>query len=179
MITGKVKLRIKGLSRFAAVLSSGDNKHLRDAYTKWAVRYRSFVQEEFVKNSRGGGLWPALKPATIARRRKNSAVILRDTNTLFAALNPVFSGTPGQFQQPLKHGIEVGFGGPSGHPDAPLTVAQLAAVHNTGARIKGGRIPKRKIIHQLTADLKSKMGVDMDLALHRIAMDELKEHVGG
>lgn len=74
--------------------------------TKWGARYRSFVQERFDIFSKGGGDWPPLKASTVARRRKGRkkskkprATILRDTNTLFTALQPQFRGAPGAIEQ--------------------------------------------------------------------------------
>lgn len=74
---------------------------------KWGVRYRSFIQERFDTYSKGGGDWPPLKASTVKARRsgkkskkkKPKATILRDTSTLFTALQPQFAGAPGAIEQ--------------------------------------------------------------------------------
>ena len=113
----------------------------RNVYNQWAVRYRSFARERFVTFSRGGGNWSPLKRKR-RRGEKKRAALLRDTGTLFAALDIQFRNKPGQLQKDLPKGVQVGFGGPARHPKARITIAELAAVHHFGL----GRVPAREII---------------------------------
>jgi len=68
--------------------------------------------------------------------------ILINTGLLFAATKPVFMNAPGQLQEFLGNGIEVGFGGPGRYPDGNATIADVAAFHQRG----GGRLPQRRIL---------------------------------
>lgn len=127
---------------------------------QWGVRYRSFIQQRFDLFSKGGGNWPPLKPATIARRRKGpgtgNIAILRDTGTLFRALNPVL-GSPGSFEQiTAPWTIVLGFGGEAIHPSGRATIADIASFHNSGA----GYLPKRQIIVNPPEELLKEMAKD-------------------
>lgn len=112
----------------------------RKVFLQWAARYRGFVRERFVLFSRGGGDWPPLKRKR-KRGARSRAALLRDTGTLFGALDIQFTGKPGQLQRIIPDGIQVGFGGPAKHPKAKISVAQLAAIHHSGVGV-----PKREII---------------------------------
>lgn len=125
----------------------------RKVFRQWAARYRSFVQLRFDKYSKGGGSWPPLKPATIARRRKPArgtkkgaarvVSILRDTGLLFNALSPRLASAPGALQEDLSDGILVGYGGAHRHSTGgKATIADIASFHQKG----GGRLPARPII---------------------------------
>lgn len=129
-----------------------------DLLKQWAARYRSFVQERFVKLSRGGGEWPPLKTRV--------GSILRDTNTLFAALSPAFSGAPGALQQKIPFGIRVGFGGPGGHPGGP-SVTEIARWHHEGA----GFLPVREIIVTPPQRVVTAMRVDAERAVAKTIKD--------
>jgi hypothetical protein len=79
-----VRLNLSGLKNFrqsvAAQLSGGGSGPMRDAMHQAAARLRSWWQQRFLTNSRGGGDWPALKPSTIRGRRstaKNKMVAAR------------------------------------------------------------------------------------------------------
>lgn len=116
------------------------------ALKQWAAIYRGFVQERFDKFSKGGGNWKPLAPSTIAGRRKGGGVglvatILRDTNTLYAALDP---GTlkPGAIEQHTNFGVTVGYGGGDRHPEGQVSIADIAGWHDQGTN----RIPQRQII---------------------------------
>jgi len=109
-----------------------------------------------VTYSRGGGNWKPLKRKR-RRGKRARASLLRDTGTLFAALNVVFSGAAGQLQKLIPKGIRVGFGGPGKHPKALITVAELAAVHNFGL----GRVPKREIIVDPSIKVLNEMANDI------------------
>lgn len=168
-VTAKVTVDLKPLRRFASEiekdLTQNGNGEVAKALSKWAVRMRGFLQKRFASLSRGGGEWPPLSPRTIAGRRKGSSSILRDTGTLFAALNPVFDGRAGAIEQRIKYGVRVGYGSPAKHPKSQsMTISQIAEIHQLGL----GRNPVRRIIvppDQATLDAMVK---DMELAVSRI-----------
>jgi len=113
----------------------------QDLLTQWAVRYRTFVQRRFVAQSRGAGEWlPLIRGRRRGSRRR--AAILRDTDMLFGALSPSFSGSPGQHEERRGFSIIVGYGGPARHPGSSVSVADIASFHQVGA----GFLPVRKII---------------------------------
>jgi len=163
MIRAVVHLELSGLERFRHEVSKPQGP-IRDALRQWGHRYRTFVQRRFVKYSRGGGDWPPLK----YKRRRGSrarAAILRDTGTLFRALDPVWRSNPGAIQQDLPFGIRVGYGGPHRHPKAGISIADLAAIHDQGL----GRMPKRQIIVQPDNRTRAQMVSDMQRALKKLA----------
>ncbi len=106
--------------------------------------------------SRGKGTWAPLK-----RKRKRGqlkhAAILRDTGTLFAALDVQFRRAPGQHQKEIPHGVQVGFGGPARHPRAPMSVSDLASIHHFGL----GRVPERPIIVEPPQEVLDQMSGDV------------------
>lgn len=148
-----VKINLRGLSAFQREVSGDLRKkgqgRIRKALRQCAAVYRSDMSERFDTFSKGGGDWAPLKKSTIARRRKGrnkkakrKASILRDTGTLFAALNTRFTGKPGQVEKDIPFGIRVGIGGSGKHPSGSITVAKIASFHQLGK----GRLPKRQII---------------------------------
>ncbi len=168
-----VKVDLRGLKRFQRAVSDGlrgGGGPVHNAIRQWAARYRSFAQQRFDRFSKGGG-WPALKEKTINRRRKGKkgrgigAAILRDTGTLFSALDLQFTQKPGQLQQDIPFGVRVGYGGPARHPKGGATVADIANFHQTGA----GRLPVRKIIVDPDEHTITLMAGDMERALERTA----------
>lgn len=180
-----VDVNLSGLKKYSASVDAQlhhrESGPITKAFKQWGVRYRSFLQERFDKFSKGGGNWPKLKPATIARRRKgkfkgkrrkNAAgmlvtvqvAILRDMGILYAVLSPIFSGKPGQLEDHIPFGIRVGFGGPHRHPNAKATIADIASFHNAGL----GHLPVRQIIVDPTIALQSQMTQDMDRGLKQM-----------
>lgn len=164
---------------------------IRDALRQWAARYRGYTRQRFVNNSKGGGDWKQLRPSTIARRRKGERVqgrrrtsasqkileqrgglsvavggvaILRDTNTLFAAMDPQ-PGKPGSIEQDIPFGIRVGYGGPHRHPSGKATIADIALFHQTGVP---GRMPARPIIVEPDKRVIAGMADDMQRAMNRM-----------
>ena len=134
-----ISFRIIGWGNVLKKLPLTNRQH-RKFFKLAAVRYRSEMQERFDKYSRGGGDWPPLKRV----RARNAAAggsgrqsILRDTNTLFRTVTPVFQGLPGQEEKLLRNGISVMIRGGS-HPSGNLTVGQIARLHQSGA----GHLPK-------------------------------------
>ena len=184
MLKATTKVNLKGLDQFLNELDHDlraggqltGGSPISNAIKQWAVRYRSFIQERFVLFSRGGGDWAPLKPATIKRRRKGRgsgliAAILRDTNTMFAALNPEFTGKPGAIQEKIPFGVRVGFGGPGRYSKrgkvGKATIADIASFHQRGA----GHLPKREIIVEPSQKVVDLMAEDMRRALKRLAED--------
>lgn len=149
----------------AAKLMTLDSPARRKVYKQWAARFRSFLQLRFDKFSRGGGNWPRLKKQTIARRRTGRRAkkigrktsLLRDTDTMFSALDVRFTSKPGAIEKMVRNGIKVGFGGPAKHPKASMTVAKLAVIHQEGK----GNVPQRKII--VGPDRRTKQGMASDV----------------
>ncbi len=160
--TVNVRIWTGPLAKLKKVLSFGANgtAHPRTIkmYKRIGYLYRSFAQRRYVKASRGDGTWVPLKGerkrniAANQRRQRRAAktgkpfeykysAILRDTNTLFGALNP-FSPGPGGIEEITNGGVELGFGGDAIHKLAPLSIADLAAIHHFGTK----HIPERPII---------------------------------
>jgi hypothetical protein len=143
---------------------------------QWGARYRGFAMKRFDIFSKGGGDWAPLKPATIARRRKGKGTgaiaILRDTSTLFRALNPIL-GQPGQLEQyPGTFTVELGFGGNQAHPNSKATIADIAAFHNFGM----GNNPKRQIIVVPDAHTLEQMSKDAERNLSADAQKKTTGH---
>lgn len=142
---------------------------IRDVLKKWAARYRSFAQLRFDRFSKGGGNWKPLAPSTLRRRRKGKrknvrkATILRDTGTLFAALDPTFTSRPGQLEKNIPFGITVGYGGPHRHPKGRVTIADIASFHQEG----GPRLPKRELIVKPDGKTLAAMANDMVMAFRK------------
>ena len=173
-----VKLDLKGLENFAKAIATNSPAIVK-TLKQWGVRYRGFVQRRFNTYSKGGGDWPPLAPATIKRRRKGKrkggkVAILRDTGTLFRALNPVL-GQPGQLEEyPGTFSVRLGIGGPVLHPGSgyglkgTATIADIASFHNFGMGV-----PKRQIIVEPDEPLKAKMAGDAERNLNKEAKDTI------
>lgn len=172
MITGNVIIRLKGLKQFKSDVTQNQSEGpIRTAIRQWGFRYRGAMQERFVKFSRGGGNWPPLKYKRKRGERKRAA-ILRDTNTMFGALNPAFISAPGQYQEDISWGIKVGYGGPSGYVKgkSAATVADVAEFHQTGA----GHLPVRKTIVIPEPRVINSMANDMQRALIKLGKQRVE-----
>lgn len=149
----------------AAKLMDLDSSARRKVYKQWAMRVRSFLQLRFAKFSRGGGDWPPLKKRTIARRRVGrrakkigrKTALLRNTDTMYNALDVRFTSKPGAIEKMVRDGIKIGFGGSARHPKASMTVVKLAVIHQEGK----GNMPQRKII--VKPDRRTKQGMASDV----------------
>lgn len=148
MARSKTKLNLKPLDAFMrGVKRAPPGGPIDRVYRQWGARYLAFTRRRFAKQSRGGGDWTPLKPATIKRRRKGkgkgaSAAILRDTSTLFGALT---IGAPGNLFKRIRKGIRVGFGGPARYVKGKgghATITRIAQWHQEGK----GNLPERKIL---------------------------------
>jgi len=164
MFVIKVINNFAPLKKFARLFASGSsfsgfNSPFRNMLEQWGERYLSYAQNHFLKSSRGGGDWPALKPATIRQRRKGKGKgkpsILYDTGMLFRALT---RGQRGNRFDIKGYSVTVGYAGNSRHRKGKLTIKELAEIHNEGK----GHVPKRQIIikpdgrllHQMRNDAK-------------------------
>jgi phage tail sheath protein FI len=90
--------------------------------------------------------------------------ILRDTGTLFMALTPRFVAAPGQLQEDVPYGIEVGFGGPARYPKGAATIADVATFHQFG----NPRLPARQILVDVPPEVAEQMTADMEAAIHQV-----------
>jgi hypothetical protein len=172
-----VKVDLSGLKRFSAAVSAdlrgSGNGPIRVALRQWGARFRAYIRERFVEFSRGGGDWAPLADSTKRKRRgprkgakgARTYSILRDTGTLLNAVDPTFSGKPGQLQEDIPFGIRVGYGGPARHPKGKATIADIAAFHQVGS----GTLPCRKIIVAPSAGVQQQMKSDMQKAVDALA----------
>ena len=114
-------------------------------YLKWlrlsAQRTRSFWFRRFDRFSRGGGNWKSTKRRKGSRRGRKARILVL-TKTLLRALSPIMRGLPGQWERIRGNSIQTGYGGSARHPQAGMTVRNLAKIHQTGM----GVMPQRKII---------------------------------
>jgi len=169
-----VNLQLTGLTNFYKSLSTNSPAILK-TMKQWGARYRSFSQRRFDLFSKGGGNWPPLAESTIKRRRKGkrksgTIAILRDTGTLFRALNPVL-GQPGSFEQVAGlFTVELGFGGASKHPNGTASIADIAKFHNFGM----GHNPTRTIIVPPDAKTREAMAQDAERNLSADGWDKTK-----
>ena len=152
------------LKKHVEAISRGSSTPIQRCHRRWGKRYEAFIRRDFTRQSSGGGRWPALDPATVARRRKEGvgAKILRDTGTLLAALT---IGAPGNVFKLEKDGCLFGFGGPARHPGGKARIADIARFHDSGA----GTLPQRQII--VPPDAATIAGMESDV---KWAIDQLK-----
>ena len=96
--------------------------------------------------------------------------ILRDTNTLFEALDPSGSGRPGSLQEWIPYGIRIGYGGSQTHPsgNGAVTIADIAAFHQVG----GTRLPKREIVVEPPPEVMEAMREDAIRGLDQFAKED-------
>ena len=160
--------------------SGGSAGPVRSMLRQCGKRYLSAMKRRALKNSRGGGEWPALKPSTVRTRRKGgkkrggvnvvkvkdtggNVAILNNTGVLIGALQ---KGNPHNLFKDIRRGVRVGFG-PTKHPDdKTVTIAQIARWHHDGA----GNLPARKLLHDPKSDpsLMRGMSSDAERALNRM-----------
>lgn len=161
------------LESLNAQMTGTSDGPIRRAMRRWAARYRSFTQERFDRFSKGGGDWKPLEASTIRRRRKgiakiagavkggpalisSSPAILKDTGILFAAL----AGGAGSYEEHVPGGVWVGFGGGATHKKGHRTIADIAAMHDSGMGV-----PKREILVEPPAAVTAAMQMDYEQAL--------------
>jgi hypothetical protein len=161
-----VTVRLAGLNKMLKSLQHpAQSPEIREMLGKWAVVYRTFLTERFVRYSQGGGGWPALK------YREPIPGILWDTGALLGALSPTDLTAPGGIAEitPDGTGVKVGFGGPAVHPTAErygrmTTIAEIAGFHQVGA----GNLPIRDAMADPDAQTINDMAVMMRDTLKQI-----------
>lgn len=133
------------LRRYAAKIKSSSRGPVRKMLDRWGTIYLDFVRDRFERLSRSGGGkdWPPLQESTITRRRGEGigVGVLWDTGTLLGGLSPGGAGNLFRFSAG-KQAVEVGYGGQDRHPKAPLSIAELARIHDEGK----GDMPRRRIL---------------------------------
>jgi len=140
----QVRVKIDGLKRLRQQVVN--NPALGKAIAgAWSTIYRAFTRQRFYKNSRGGGDWPPLSQRTIDARRKGkgsgSPAILRDTGTMFAAIQPNLDSNGLLQSRPRPLGFTAFLGGHRTYKDG-ATLVQVAEFHHKGS----GHLPKRTIL---------------------------------
>ena len=148
-----VEFDITGLDNLIRTYQ-GKTRASDQAMKDLAFIYLADTRKRYVKFSRGGGDWKALKPATIRNRRKGkktkktprgssgtgnkNAQILRDTGLLLNSLTP---GTTGSLVRRIgATKIRVGYS-TARHPNTKMTFQELADIHHRGL----GNVPARPI----------------------------------
>jgi hypothetical protein len=170
----KVKVDISGLKKFQRIINAGLKQKtgpIRDAIKQWVRRYLGFIRKRYdrLSKSGGGGEWKPLKPETIAKRRKGrgkkrTASILRDTGTLFTAINPAITTPRGALREQVKFGARVGYEQGATHPNSrKATIADIAYYHQKGK----GHNPRRRILVDADDKTKRQMVRDMARAVKR------------
>jgi len=142
----KVKIDLKPLEKYFHVLTSPGQKGFEQVMIKWIVRYKKYAMAQYNRNSSGGGAWPPLKEPIRKRVKKRSRLILRDSDTMRATLEPIPTleryPKPGIGTKRLPRGVVIGFEGGGKHPYSKLSIAKLATVHHLGR----GKVPVRTIL---------------------------------
>lgn len=131
----------------------------------WGRLYRDYLQRRFRANSRGGGgrggQWKGHAPST-RKRRGSRARILYVTGALQKQL--------GTHVEPVHLskgiGIRVGYPPNTLHPEAPMTVARLASIHQAGAPSRN--LPARPIIVFPPQRILKQMAARMRMAMRQL-----------
>jgi hypothetical protein len=113
-------------------------------------------EEQFSKRIRGARK-KAEKSLANYEANPTDIAILRDTNTLFNALDP------GSLQEWVPYGIRVGYGGTESYPNG-TSIADIAEFHQLG----NSKLPKREILVEPPEDILQDMRDDVVFALHEI-----------
>lgn len=138
-----IKIDVEGLKRLRKAIASNPaiGRAIADA---WSTIYRGFTRSRFYKFSRGGGDWPGLKASTLRSRRGSGvgAAILRDTNAMFASLQPELGGSGLMQSTPLPGlGFRAVLSSGTTYKSG-TTLSDVASFHHHGA----GRLPVRRIL---------------------------------
>ena len=123
----------------------------RKVILEWSKLYSGFIQERFVRFSRGGGNWPPIKPGTAARKGHDD--ILVDTLLMYEQLDPTIQGFHNVQQGSGPFQATVTFGGNAHYPDG-TSVQTVMGYHQTGA----GNLPVRRILVPPDNATKKEMG---------------------
>lgn len=101
--------------------------------------YEEVVLEEFDRNSTGGGDWEPIAWETA--QRKGHTDILVDSYAMRQGLEGGI-GLVATLRAGGGFEVQMGFTNKSRHPDAGMTIADLAAIHHLGL----GNVPERRIL---------------------------------
>lgn len=81
---------------------------MREAVHRAQDAFDAFQLRHFNKSNKGGGIWPPLKPSTLARKKRKGTAdkgILRDSDKLYASLR---KGGVGNVNRDLPDGVQRG-----------------------------------------------------------------------
>ena len=158
----KTTFEIPGLKQLVEDVDAGRGQ-IERGWREIAAIYRGFVLRRFRSYSRGGGDWPGLSEATL--RAKGSSSILIDTGIMVGAMNPVFSGAPGQLESlhSDRLGVTVGFNTNQHGKGGSVTIADIASFHQLGS----GKLPKREILVEPDDRTIQQMARAMELHIRR------------
>ena len=165
MLEAGFQIDISAFTRFVQQVSAAVSTPMRDPDIRAGMEraeetYLSGMQQRYVANSGGGGDWRELTRRTREQRRRQGfqparPILIRDA-TLYRGLE---RRKPGNLFETTESSVKGGYGGAAKHPaysdgtGGDVSVAQVAAWHQQGTP----RMPARKILHDPTADLQSKM----------------------
>ena len=174
---------------------------IRDALREWQRIYGAFVHSRWDRLSTGGGEWPPLAQSTIDRRRhrvsgigaKNirtrrgkaalakslsmgfgQVSILRDTETLFKAVDPKREHPRGALREQVPYGATFGFGGSDRHRGGKATISEIAAAHQVGR----GHVPARPILVDADQTTRDRMAEAMLAKIQQVAAQSQVKSVG-
>lgn len=187
-LTTTIDIDIPGIKGLANAIVTGNAPEINTALKQWGARYRAFAQRRFDTFSKGAGDWPPIKPRRHGRdkvaaevkaskgKKPRGPTILRDTNLLFLALSPAFTGRLGSFQDITSFTVTVGYTDLARHVNketgktSKVSIAQIVRYHDRGA----GNLPIRRIIVLPPQHVVDGCKRDMSRALMKI-YDRLKK----
>ncbi|MBL4699641.1 MAG: hypothetical protein JKX85_00145 [Phycisphaeraceae bacterium] len=160
-IHNTITIDLRPLEAYKRRFRNPKSPQMKPVMQKWRARYVGYIRRRFVSQSRGGGDWPSLAPATKRSRRKGkgsgSPATLRDTGTLMGVLDAQRTDN----WKFIRNGVRVGFlkGTRNNHPGGKrnVGVSDIAAIHQFGK----GHNPKREII--VDPDTATTQGMIRDL----------------
>ena len=79
-VVGSVTINLSRMDNYQRQIDEVRTK----VFTKWIIRYRTFIQRRWNQYSRGGGDWPPLKPATVLARRPAAPRKIKDVRIVHA-----------------------------------------------------------------------------------------------
>lgn len=156
-----IEIDLTTLGRFKRMSPNRKSK----IFEKAARRYTDYLRKRFLSLSAmtgGSAQWPKLAEITIKHKERaitrgdgrinisNPEWILRESNTLSQGLGYKLNPT----------GFNVGYVTVQSHPNAPMSVAQLAEIHQFGAPERN--LPARPILIYPDARLKRMLIKDIE-----------------
>ena len=143
-VTGiNVTLNLQALKRYEAQIRRG-SPATRIMLQQWGDMHRTWLRKRYIRLSGGGGgTWPKLSPATVAK--KGFSTILIETRELFEKF------TYRRINMNKKH-VAVGFGTGT-HSDRGKSIKEIVGYHQEGTP----NMPKRPILVGPSRAQKKKM----------------------